>query len=221
MRSRMPARENISRANLSSRVRVDAVGPDQSLVNARDQGHGGDMAGPPLDQQTDGLKAVAHDVFRLGVAGRLLMEQLDGGHLAALFRSLDAIGQADQPPARRNGLEQAQTEPRPAAGKCVQVQGAAVKQVQEAAIASVAETEEANQAGDAGPLRAAREAGQGQNHPEEGMESFRSRSQRAHGLEPGDPEGHNIDASMNADSRTVLSVTQCANRHPRRYAFSQ
>jgi hypothetical protein len=46
------------------------------------------MAGRPLDQQTDGLKAVAHDVFRLGVAGRLLMEQLDGGHLAAFFRAL-------------------------------------------------------------------------------------------------------------------------------------
>src|SRR5665647_1204326 len=105
------------------------------------------------------------------------MEQLDGGHLAAFFRSLDAVGQTDQPPAHRNGLKQAQTELRPAAGKCVQVQGAAVKQVQEAAIASVAEAEEANQAGDAGPLRAAREAGQG--HPEKGALSPASGAESA------------------------------------------
>ena len=73
--------------------------------------------------------------------------------------------------AHGDGLEESQTQPRPAGGERVQVQGAAVKQVQEASIASVAEAEEANQAGDAGPLRAAAEAGQDQNHPEEGMES--------------------------------------------------
>jgi len=64
-----------------------------------------------------------------------------------------------------------------------------MKQVQEASIASVAEAEEANQAGDAGPLRAAAEADQGQNHPEEGKESSAGRTQSAHGIEPGDPEG--------------------------------
>ena len=96
-----------------------------------------------------------------------------------------------------------------------------MKQVQEASIAPVAETEEANQAGDAGPLRAAREADQDQNHPEEGMESFRCRAECAHGIEPGDPEGHNTDANMTTDSITVLSVTWCTNRHLRRYAFNQ
>ena len=83
------------------------------------------------------------------------MEQLDGGHLAAFFRSLDAIGQANQPLPHGDGLEESQTQPRPAGGERVQFPGAAEKQVQEAAIALVAEAEEANQAGDAGPLRAA------------------------------------------------------------------
>jgi hypothetical protein len=187
-------------------------------VDARNQWHGGDVAGQPPDQQTDSLKAVPHDVLRLGVAGRLLMEQLDGGHLEALFRSLDAIGQANQPLPHNNGLKQAQTEPRPASGKRVQVQGAAVKQVQKASIASIAEAEEANQAGDAGPLRAAREAGQDQNHPEEGLKSFASRAESAHGIEPGDPEGHNTNANTNADSRADLSVTQPINGHPLGYA---
>ena len=96
-----------------------------------------------------------------------------------------------------------------------------MKKVQEASIAPVAETEEASQAGDAGPLRAAREADQGQNHPEEGMESFRGRAESTHGIEPGDPEGHNTDASMISDSSVVLSVVRCTHKHPRRYAFSQ
>jgi len=204
--------------SLDARV---AVGPDQPLVNARDQRHGGNVTGRPLDQQTDGLKAMAHDVFRLRVAGRLLMEQLDGGHLAAFFRSLDAIGQADQPLPHGDGLEESQTQPRPAGGECVKIQGAAVKQVQEAPIAAVAEAEEANQAGDAGPLRAAAEADQDQNHPEEGKESSAGRTQSTHGIKPGDPEGHNIDASMTADSSTVLSVTRLANPHSWRYAFNQ
>jgi hypothetical protein len=82
-----------------------------------------------------------------------------------------------------------------------------MKQVQEASIASVAEAKEANQAGDAGPLRAAAEADQDQNHPEEGVESSAGRTQSAHGIEPGDPEGHNIDASTIAGSIIVLSVT--------------
>ncbi len=149
------------------------------------------------------------------------MEQLDGGHLAAFFGSLDAIGQADEPLSHGDGLEESQTQPRPAGGERVKIQGAAMKQVQEAPIASVAEAEEANQAGDAGPLRAAREADQDQNRPEEGKESSAGRTQSAHGIEPGDPEGHNIDASTIADSRIVLAVTRLANRHPWRYAFNQ
>jgi len=57
-----------------------------------------------------------------------------------------------------------------------------MKQVQEASIALVAEAEEANQAGDAGPLRAAAEADQDQNHPEEGKESSAGRTQSTHGI---------------------------------------
>ena len=64
------------------------------------------------------------------------MEQLDGGHLAAFFRSLDAIRQADQPLAHGDGLKESQTQPRPAGGERVKIQGTAMKQVQEASIAS-------------------------------------------------------------------------------------
>jgi hypothetical protein len=53
------------------------------------------------------------------------------------------------------------------------------------------------------------------------MESFRCRAECAHGIEPGDPEGHNTDANMTTDSIIVLSVTWCTNRHLRRYAFNQ
>ncbi len=91
---------------------------------------------------------MAHDVFRLGVTRRLLMKQLDGGHLVAFFRRLDVVRQANQPLPRGDGLEESQTQSRPAGGERVEVQGAAVKQLQEAAIALVTEAEEANQAGD-------------------------------------------------------------------------
>jgi len=60
--------------------------------------------------------------------------------------------QISRSPRRR--AQKSQTQPRPACGERVKIQGAAMKQVQEASIASVAEAEEANQAGDAGPLRA-------------------------------------------------------------------
>ncbi len=109
--------------------------------------------------------------------------------------------------AHQEGLKQDQTEPHPAGGERFQIERGAVEQVQEAAIALVAEAEEANQAGDAGPLGAAREADQGQGHPEEGAQPSAGGAESAEGVEPGGPEGHDIDASTNADSITALSVT--------------
>lgn len=78
----------------------------------------------------------------------------------------------------------------------------------EGAIALVAEGEEANQAGDAGPLRAAVEGDEGQGHPEEGAQSSAGRAECAHDIEPGDPEGHNVDAS------TPCSASGHATRKP-------
>src|ERR1039458_1947480 len=45
-----------------------AVGEDESFVNPRRQGHSGHMSGSALDQQRNGLKRMARDLFRIGSA---------------------------------------------------------------------------------------------------------------------------------------------------------
>ena len=48
-------------------------------------------------EQGDGLQGMSHDVFGLGAAIGLLMQELDGWHLLAAFGDLDAIPDHDQP----------------------------------------------------------------------------------------------------------------------------
>jgi len=86
-----------------------AVVKDQPFVNPRRQWYSGYMSGSALDQQRNSLKRMSHDVFRFGVAGRLLVQVLNGGHLLALLGRLDAVGQTDQAGAGKHGLEQHQT----------------------------------------------------------------------------------------------------------------
>jgi len=172
-----------------------AVGSHQSLVGARDQGHGGHVTGGPLDQQGQGLERMPHDVFRLGVGGRLLVEQLDGGHLAALLGGLDAVGQADEPLAGTEGLKQLQTEAHPAGGEGVEIEPRAVEQVQEAVVDLGAGAEEAHVAGDAGPLGTAAEAHQREGHPQKGAPPVAGGTKGAYGIDPGDPEGHGKDSA--------------------------
>ena len=50
-----------------------------------------------LAKDAKGLKRVAHDVLRLGVRLRLLMEELHTGHLAPLLGILDTVEKQDWP----------------------------------------------------------------------------------------------------------------------------
>ena len=144
-----------------------AVGEDQPFVNPRHQWYGGHLSGSALDQQRNGLKRMAHDVFRLGIAGRLLMQALDGGHQLALLGRLDAVGQADQAGARSDRREQCQAQFHPAGGELVQIESLAVKQMQEAVVGLGAKAENPDIAGNPGQIQPATEANEGQQHPQE------------------------------------------------------
>ena len=59
-------------------------------MNALCQGDRDDAVGR-LDQHSDGLKGVSHDVSGFGIGFRGLVKPLDSGHLLALFAYFDAI----------------------------------------------------------------------------------------------------------------------------------
>jgi len=134
-------------------------------VNPRGEGHSGHVSGSALDQQRNGLKRMAHDVFRFRIAGRLLVQALDGGHQLALFGRLDAVGQADQTGARTDGREQRQAQLHPAGGELVQIESLAVKQMQEAVVSLGPHAENTDIAGNPGQIQPATEADQSQDHP--------------------------------------------------------
>src|ERR1039458_1442740 len=90
---------------------------------------------------------MAHDEFRLGIAGRLLVQHLDGGHQPALLGCLDAVGQADHAGAGTDGLEQRQAQFYPAGGELVQIESLAVKQMQEAVVSLRTQAENRGQSG--------------------------------------------------------------------------
>ena len=95
---------------------------------------------------------MAHDVFRFGIAGRLLVQALDGGHQLALLRRLDAVGQADQAGACTDGREQRQAQFHPAGGELVQIESLAVKQMQEAVVSLGTQAENPDIAGNPGQI---------------------------------------------------------------------
>ena len=143
------------------------------------------MSGSSLDQQRNGLKRMAHDVFRFGIAGRLLMQLLTAGMQLALLGSLDAIGETDQAGAGKHGLEQHQTQPHPAGGELVQIESLAVEQMKEAVVCLAAEAQNADIAGNPGQIGPATEAHQGQDHPQKGAGSAAGRPQRSNRMHPG------------------------------------
>jgi hypothetical protein len=80
---------------------------------------------------------MTHDVFGLGVAGRLLVQPLDRGHLLALFGCLDAVGNTDQAMTNAEGLEKLGTETHPKSGELIQIKPLAVEQMEEAVVGPV------------------------------------------------------------------------------------
>ena len=72
-----------------------AVGEHQSFMNPGGQGRGL-KARADLDQQRECLAGVAHEILRLGVGVRGLVEGFYGQHLAAGLGFFQAIGQQHQ-----------------------------------------------------------------------------------------------------------------------------
>src|SRR6516162_11766595 len=73
-----------------------AIGPHQAFVNADGERNGED-ARNRVDEQGDRLQGMSHNVFGLGAAIGLLMQELDSWHLLTAFGHLDAIADQDQP----------------------------------------------------------------------------------------------------------------------------
>jgi hypothetical protein len=71
------------------------IGPHQALVNTDGERYGEEARGR-VYQQGDGLQGMSHDVFGLGAAIGLLMQELDAWHLLAALGDLDAIPDEDQ-----------------------------------------------------------------------------------------------------------------------------
>jgi hypothetical protein len=98
----------------------------------------------------------------------LLVQHLDGGHALALLGSLDAVGQTDDAGAHQHGLKKHEREPHPAGSEFVQIESLAVEQMKEAVVCLAAKVQHADIAGNTGPIAAATESHQGQDHPQKG-----------------------------------------------------
>ena len=105
-----------------------------------------------LDKGTHGAPEVAHDVPGLGVVGGLLVQELDGGHLAAGLGGLDAVDDEEREPGNANGLRALLDDLGPAGAECLDVEGAGVEEVEEIEVLGWGEPQTADEAGDAGGL---------------------------------------------------------------------
>lgn len=104
-----------------------AIGPDQAFMDACCERHG-EEAVRRADEDADRLQGMPHDVFRLGVGVRLLMQQLDGRHFLAALGTLDAVADQDQPAVDAQcRWEQPQHHRCPQRGEPVELDAGAVK----------------------------------------------------------------------------------------------
>ena len=109
-----------------------AVGPHDALADARYQRHGRRVAGRRAGQQRQALEAVAEDEWRLGVVRRLLVQLLDGGHLTPLLGRFEAVGEAHAVSPDGENREGIPAPTGPQSGEPVELEGRAVKEVQQA-----------------------------------------------------------------------------------------
>src|SRR5215467_5734838 len=96
------ARISSSPSILSSKVRLsrlDQTRPSWIRAASGDSEH----ALSRVHKQTDRLQGVPHDVLGLGVGFRLLMQQLDRGHLLAPLGDLDAVADQNKPTVDTHG----------------------------------------------------------------------------------------------------------------------
>ena len=107
---------------------------------------------------------MTHDVFGFGVAGRLLMQQLDARHALAFFGRLDAIGENNQAGPDLERPEQREAQANPAGRELVQIQSRAMEEVtldprqrmrwrgEEAVVGLAPETKDADEADPRSPI---------------------------------------------------------------------
>ena len=154
-----------------------AVGEHQTLVNPGGQRHGL-KARAHLDQQSERLARMAHDILRLRVGIRSLMEGFDGRHLAARLRLFQPIGQQHEAtvnPLHAGMGRQDDPPPRPRQG--VHTESGAVEEIQQAAIAGRLEPEGPHEAGDPAEVPADRPGGECHRQPQK---SALARARRPH-----------------------------------------
>ena len=120
----------------------------QAILDLKPQRNGEDVRSG-LDKGTHGAPEVAHDVPGLGVVGGLLVQELDGGHLAAGLGGLDAVDDEEREPGNANGLRALLDDLGPAGAECLDVEGAGVEEVEEIEVLGWGEPQAADEAGDA------------------------------------------------------------------------
>lgn len=89
------------------------VRPHYSFMNTRGQGNRSNQALWGRDQQRQGLEGVPHYERVLRVVSGFLMELLDRRHFLTVFRNLDTVRQANEPPLVSYWLEDLQYQASP------------------------------------------------------------------------------------------------------------
>jgi hypothetical protein len=139
---------------------------------------------------------MAHDVEGLGVGLRLLVKEFHAGHLAALLGVLESVENEHRASVDAVEREEFDDEFKPALGEEVELDGVAVKEVQEAVIATFLEAEGPDEAGHAQQIAPHTEGGKSKNEPEEGAVSGEGGSEQADGVPPSDPKFHDDERNV-------------------------
>jgi hypothetical protein len=165
-----------------------AIGPNQTFMNPRGERYS-EHALSRMHEQTDGLQGVPHDVLGLGVGFRLLMQQLDPGHLLAPLGDLDAVAYQNKPTVDAHGAwEQQQHRLRPQSREPVELDRRAVKEPEQRVVEFGPQVERSHDAGDTQQIHAHDHAGYDRGEPHEGGRIRERRTERLNGLPQGTPE---------------------------------
>ena len=165
-----------------------AIEPNQTFMDPRSKRYGEHARGR-VNEQTDGLQGVPHDVLGLGVGFRLLMQQLDCGHLLAPLRDLDAVPDQNKPTIDTHGAwEQLQHRLCPQSGEPVELDRPAVKEPEQGVVEFGPQVERSHDAGDAQLIHAHDHASHDRGEPHEGNRIRECRTERLNGIPYRAPE---------------------------------
>ena len=145
-----------------------AIGPHQAFVNLDGERDGEDARGR-IDEQGHGLQGMSHDVFGLGAAIGLLMQELDGRHLLAAFGGLDAIADQDQPAVEAHRIcEEPQHRLDPQSGELIKFDSGAMKALAQRIVTVRPQVQCPDDAGDATQFGSHHHAHHDRGEPHEG-----------------------------------------------------